>query len=151
TSKKAGAQPSEPKTFHVGVPWRSQEMRHFRACATTSFPTDWTSLYQLSRIPPRRLDKMIENKEVTPTMTRAEASALAKEAKQPDPAPEADTRRVTWYRATALAPPIQSKCGAFDAAVGGAGDAARFQARDFAGLREHSREMAQRALGGAVQ
>jgi len=51
-------------------------------------PSDWTSLYQLSRIPAPQLTKLIEHKEVTPAMTRAEASKLAK-SKAAAPAPAA--------------------------------------------------------------
>jgi len=63
------------------------------AHARNALPTDWTILYTLgSKIPAPQLTKLIEHKEVTPTMTRAEAAALAKEStatpeKAPAPSP----------------------------------------------------------------
>lgn len=57
-------------------------------------PSDWTSLYQLSRIPEPELEKHIEAGRVQPNMSRADAAALARppphrtKSTDSEPAPE---------------------------------------------------------------
>lgn len=44
-----------------------------------SLPADWNTLYQLARLPAPKLKKLIDSGDVTPTLSRAAATQLAKE------------------------------------------------------------------------
>lgn len=44
-----------------------------------ALPSDWGSLYQLARLPAPKLKKLIDSGDVTPTLSRAAATQLAKE------------------------------------------------------------------------
>ena len=56
--------------------------RFAHACANESLPASWRTLYELSRIEPSRLQKLIASGGIHPTITRPEAKRFAAQPNQ---------------------------------------------------------------------